>query len=178
MRVSVSVTVSNLAQHVAAHKPRLVHVAVDAVDMTLAGILPHLEVATVVEHRYALGVLGNHQLVAVELAREVGIVEVGEGIEQRLAMVGALNEADELEQRVAEVFCRQSALGLDVNHGDEVLVLGAALGHEVGQLAFLRHHWTVEVVGAHFQPIAVGQVYVALIFIVDCILPSVALRYT
>lgn len=68
---------SDFSQSVSTHESALVHVSVHAVESSLTRVLPHLEIPAVSEHRLSLGVLGNHQLVAVQFAQQVIIVEIG-----------------------------------------------------------------------------------------------------
>ena len=161
-----SVPESDFSQLVSAHEPTLVHVAIDAVQPSFSRVLPHLEVAPVFQHRSAFGVLGYHELVVVEFAEEIVVVKVGSGIDEGLLLVGFLHEVQEFEQRVAEFFRIHAALGLHVYHGQQVLVGGSALCHEVGELGLLRNTCPVEVVRAHFESVSVCQVYVLLVFAV------------
>ena len=151
------------------HEARLVNIAVDAHDAPLAGVLPHGDVALVGQHWLVLRIHGNHQLVVVKTTLQVLVVEVAEGVDQRLLTIGMLHQLQERHQRVAELLRRQTAVALDVDHRDEVLLAGQTLGLEVLQLAAQRRLGTEEVVGAHLQTIAVGQVDVAFKIGVDAV---------
>ena len=91
------------------------------------------------------------------------VVEVGTGIDERLLSVGFFYQMQELEQRVAELFCVQSALGLHVYHRQQVLIARSALRHEILQLRLLRNLGAVEVVGTHLESVPMSQVDVLLI---------------
>ena len=157
---------------VVAHESALVHVSVDTIEPSFSCVLPHLEIASVLEHGYTLGVLSYHELVAVELAQEVMVVEVGASIDEWFLPVGFLHEQQKLEQRVAEFLRVQSALGFHVYHGQQVLVARTALGHEVLELRFLRYACAIEMIGANLEPVSMGKVYV----LSTLVPPSVALR--
>ena len=64
-----SVSESDFSQSVSTHESALINVSVHAVELSLTRVLPHLEIPAVSEHRLSLGVLGNHQLVAVQFAQ-------------------------------------------------------------------------------------------------------------
>lgn len=81
-----------------AHESALVHVAIDTIQFSLTGILPHFKVSSILEHRLTLGILGYHQLVAVELSQEIMVVEVGARIDERLLSVCLFYEMQELEE--------------------------------------------------------------------------------
>ena len=152
-----------------AHEARLVDIAVDANDAALAGVLPHGDVALVGQHGLFVGVHGYHELVVVDEAHEVLIVEVAEGIDEGLLVVGALNELEEGQQRVAELLIGQSGIGLNVDHGYQVLLAGQTLGTEIVQLLHQGRLGAEEVVGAYLQTVAVGEVDVALEVGVDAV---------
>lgn len=151
------------------HEPALVYIAVDAVEPTLTRVLPHDEVEVVLQHRLVLGVLGYHHLISTQLAEEVAVVEVGTRIDERLLLVGLFHQAEEGEQRVLKRFRVQPALRLNVNHRDEVLVARPALCHEVLQLHLLLYLWSIEMVRPHLQAIAVCQVDVLLIAVINIV---------
>ena len=52
-------------QAMAAHEAAFVNIAVYSVESALTRILPHFEISTIAQYRYAFCILGNHQLVAV-----------------------------------------------------------------------------------------------------------------
>lgn len=160
---------SYFSQPVSTHEAALVHVAVDAVDVSLAGVLPHGEVAPVGEHWLTAGVLGNHEFVVVDFALQVEIIEIGEGVEQWLLMICLLHKFEEFRERVAELFGLQSALGLDINHRQEVLIAWPALAFEVLQLGSLIYLWTIEMIRANLEPIFVGQFDILFVFAVDIV---------
>ena len=117
-----------------AHKSALVHIAVDAVDASFTRVLPHGEVTSIGQHWFALCILCHNEWLAVNFSNEVVVVEIRKRVVIRLLSVGCCNELDELHQCVAIPLGRQSCLGFDVDHRHEVLLLGAALRHEVHQL--------------------------------------------
>ena len=79
-----------------AHETALVYITVHAIDVPFACVLPHGDVAVVGKFGFALGVLGNHELVAVYLAFEVVVVEVGESVKQGFLLVGFFHKHEEL----------------------------------------------------------------------------------
>ena len=128
------------------HKSAFIYIAVYTVESSLSGILPHLNIPAITEHRLSLGVLGYHDLVAVELAEQVVVVEVGTCIDERFLLVGFLYEMQKLEERVTEFLCRQVALGFHVYHRQQILVTRSALCHEVFQLSLLWNAGTIEMI--------------------------------
>ena len=164
-------SVTYFAQAVVAHEAALVDIAAYAVDVALAGILPHQVFVAVGQHGLVAAVLRYHELVVLELSLQIGVIEIGIGIEQGLAVVGALDKAYELGQRVDELLALQAAACLDVDHRYEVLLLRAALREEVLQLSLLWDSRTVEMIRAHLEPVAVSQFDVPLIFVVDSVAP-------
>ena len=130
----------------ATHESAFVHVTVDAIESSFTRILPHLKVSSVTKHRGALGILGYHELVTVEFAEQIVVVEVGTRIDEWLLLVGFLHEVEELEQGVAELLCIHATFGFHINHWQEVLVARATLRHEVLQLGLLWDSGTIKVV--------------------------------
>ena len=94
----LSVSESDFSQSVSTHESALIHVSVHAVELSLTRVLPHFEVPAVSEYRHSLGVLSNHQLVAVQFAQQVIIVEIGSCVDEGLLPVGFLHEMEELEE--------------------------------------------------------------------------------
>lgn len=95
---ALSVSESNLSQSMPAHESTLIHVAIDTVQFSFTGILPHLKVSSILEHWFSLGILCYHQLVAVELSQEIMVIEVGTRIDERLLSVCLFHEMQELEE--------------------------------------------------------------------------------
>ena len=108
-----------LPQAVLTHKPALVYMPVDAVDMAFSRVLPHGDVTVVGKQGLTLCVLGYHEFVVVYLSTKIMVVEVCESIEQWLLLVSLLHHVKKREQRVAELLRRQSALGLDIYPAEE-----------------------------------------------------------
>ena len=71
----------NFAQSMIAHKSALVHIAVDAVDASFTRVLPHGEVTSIGQHRFALRILCHHERVAVDSSNEVLVVEIRKRVE-------------------------------------------------------------------------------------------------
>ena len=158
---------SDFPQAMAAHEAALVHIAVYSVEPALTRILPHFEISTISQHRDALRILGNHQLVAVELAQKIVVIEIGSCIDKGFLLVCLLYEMQKLEERIAEFFCIHAAFRLHVNHRQEVLISRSALGHEIFQLPLLRDACSVEMIRTHFHSVAMSQVDILLVFAVD-----------
>ena len=157
------------AQAVVLKKPALVYKSVDTVNPSLACILPHGDVASVFKFGLDGVVLGNHQWIAVYRALHVGVVEVGEGVDERLLFIRLFHKRDEFGKRIAEFGCGQSALRFYVNHRYKVLVAWPALCHEVLQLLSEVGFGPEKVVRTHFQPILMSQLYVAFVPRVDAV---------
>ena len=157
------VAVAQFAQAVRAHKAAFINIAAHTHDASFAGVLPEANVAVIGQHGLLVGVHGYHELIVVELALQVLVVEVAPRIDKGLLMVGLLHKMQELVERVAELLGREARRGLYVEHRYKVLLAGQALGLEVGQLQAQVGLGPEEVVGAHLQAMAMGQVDVALV---------------
>ena len=92
---------SDFSEFVAPHETALVHIAVYSVEPALTRILPHFEIPTISQYRDALRILGNHQLVAVELAQQIVIIEIGSRIDKGFLLVCFLYEMQKLEKGIA-----------------------------------------------------------------------------
>lgn len=122
---------ADIAQAMITHEPTLIHKAADTHDPTLTRILPHRNVASVFEYGFFIQIHRYHQLIIVDLAHEVLIVEIAIGVEQGLLLVGFLYHLEKTQQLVAEHIRRQASRRLDVDHRNKVLLSRAALGFEV-----------------------------------------------
>ena len=160
---------SYLAQAVPSHEPALVNVGVEAVEPAFARILPQDVVAAVGEHGLGFGILGDEQGVVVDLPGKMLVVEVLVGVDKRSLVVSLAHHDEELLYGVAEGLVAHVAVGLDVDHRDEILVARAALCHEVLQLLGEVHARAEEVVRSHLQAISVRQLYVLHIPLVDAL---------
>ena len=98
---------TDFTQAMVAHETALVHITVDTDNAPLGSVLPHGVVTIVGQHGSLFGIHSNHQLIVVYLSQQMLVIEIAEGIEQRLLVVGFLNEVEEIEQRVAEDVRRQ-----------------------------------------------------------------------
>ena len=88
----------DFSQSMPSHETAFVNIAIDAVQSSLTGILPHFEVSAVCQHWFALGILSYHELIAVQLAKQVMVVKVGSSIDERLLSVCLFHEMQELEE--------------------------------------------------------------------------------
>ena len=86
---------SYVAQTMPAHEPALVNIALDPDDTPFAGVLPHGDVPAVIQHRFLLGVHRDHQLIVIELAKKMLVVEITVGVDQRCLMIGLLHHPQE-----------------------------------------------------------------------------------
>ena len=154
-----------------AHETAFVHMSIHAVYMAPASVLPHGNVATVLQHRLSAGVLGYHNLVLAKPVLAVMVVEVGAGIDKRPLMVRTLPQPKKLEDGVSKFLGGQAATGLDVYHGQQVLVSRPALSHKIAQLHLLGNPGTVEVIRAHLEAVLMSQFYVALVLAVYVVAP-------
>ena len=97
------------------------------------------------------------------------VVEIAEGIEQRLLTIGALHHSQEPEKRIAELTVRQSASGLNINHRYQVLLARQTLCLEILKLLHQGCPRTEEVIRSHLQPVTMRQFDVTLITLVDTV---------
>ena len=153
----------DFSQSMPSHEPAFVNIAIDAVQSSLTGILPHFEVSAVCQHWFALGILSYHELIAVQLAKQVMVVKVGSSIDEWLLLICFLYQIQKFEQRIAELFGIESALGFYVYHRQQVLISRTALSLEILQLCLLWNLGTVEVIGPNLESVSVSQVDVFLI---------------
>lgn len=72
--------VSYLSQPMFTHEAALVYITINAINAPFTCILPHSEVAIVDEFGLACGVLRYHKWVAINLASQVAVVKIGEGV--------------------------------------------------------------------------------------------------
>lgn len=163
----LSMSESDFSELVAAHEAAFVNIAVYSVEPALTRILPHFEIPTISQYRYAFCILGNHQLVAVEFAQQIVIIEIGSRIDEGLLLVCFLYKMQKLEKRIAEFFCIHAAFRLHINHRQEVLISRTALGHEIFQLRLLWDAGSVEMIRTYFHSVAMSQVDILLVFAVD-----------
>ena len=126
--------IAYFAQAMPAHEPAFVDMGVNAVNAAFRCVLPNDVITLVAKNRRFFRVHGNHELVVVDFPRKVFVVEVAASVKQRLLPVGFLNHVEEHEERVAKRRVAQPAFCLDVDHGYEVLVAGAALCLKVIEL--------------------------------------------
>ena len=74
----------DVAQSMLSHETTLIDITADTHDTSFTCILPHRDIPPVVKHRFLGCVHGNHQLIVVELAQQVLVVEIPVSIDQRL----------------------------------------------------------------------------------------------
>ena len=84
---------------VAPHETALVHIAADTHDTPFTRVLPHGDIPAVGQHGFFLRIHRNHQLIVIDLTQQMLVVEIAEGIEQRLLTIGALHHSQEPEKR-------------------------------------------------------------------------------
>ena len=164
-----TVTVAYLAQGVLAHETALIDITLDAVDAALARVLPHRDVTVVFQAGLALGVLGYHNLIVVNLAKQVFVVEVCAGVDERLLAIVAFDKFEKTEQRIAERTVWKAGGCLDIDHRHKVLLAAETLRGEVLQLFLLGRLGAIEMIRAHFQTVAVSDTKVVLITLVDTV---------
>ena len=58
------------------HETALIHIAVDTLNTSFTGILPHGNIAIISNHGFLVGIHGNHDFIVVHLAQQVLVVEV------------------------------------------------------------------------------------------------------
>ena len=96
-------TVAQLAQTMLTHKPALVDITLYAVDMSLTGILPKHIVLVICQDRLVGGILGYHELVVVQFANKITVVEVCPSVDKWFLMIGLLHHVKEFQERVAKL---------------------------------------------------------------------------
>ena len=77
----LSVSVSYLSQAVITHKSTFVHMAIDTAYSSFGRVLPKGDVSAIGQNGFTLSILGNHNLIIIELACEMMVIEVGSGID-------------------------------------------------------------------------------------------------
>lgn len=77
----LSVSVSYLSQSVITHKSTFVHMAIDTSYSSFGRVLPKGDVATIGQNGLTLSILGNHNLIIIEFAGEMMVIEVGSGLD-------------------------------------------------------------------------------------------------
>ena len=70
-----------LLQFMVAHEAAFVNIAVDAAKMSLAGILPDEVVLAVFQNWFRSTILGYHKRIAVHLACQILVIEIGAAID-------------------------------------------------------------------------------------------------
>jgi hypothetical protein len=78
----------DFAQSMIAHESAFIHASTDTYNASMTGVLPHGDIASVGQYGLFFGVHRNHQLVIINLAYKMLIVEVTERIYQWLLMIG------------------------------------------------------------------------------------------
>ena len=76
-------------------EPRLVNIAIDTDDTSLARVLPHRDVTFICQYGFLVEIQSNHQLVIVEFAYEMPVIEISERIHQRFLAIGMLHHTEE-----------------------------------------------------------------------------------
>ena len=152
-----------------AHEAAFVNVAVDATQAALAGVLPDEVVVAVFQHWLRRTILRYHERIAVHLAGQIFVIEVGAAIDEGFLAVVVFYEFEELEQGVAKLLYSQAGCHLYIDERYEVLLAGTTLQHEVRQLRLLLCLCPVEVVGADLQSVLMCGEDVVLIFLVDAV---------
>ena len=89
---------SYFPEAVTPHETALVHIAADTHDTPFARVLPHSDIPAVGQYRFFLRVHRNHQLIVVDLTQQMLVVEIAEGIEQRLLTIGTFHHSQESEE--------------------------------------------------------------------------------
>ena len=83
---------------VASHEAAFVNICVYAVYASLCRVLPHGVIPVVGEFWHFVGVLGNHEGVAVYFPLQVLVVEVSVGVEQGFLAVSFFYKLDEFDE--------------------------------------------------------------------------------
>ena len=83
-------------------EPGLVNIAIDTDDTAFTRILPHRNVTFICQYGFLVEIQSNHQLVIVEFAYEMPVIEISERIYQWLLMICLFNQTKKSMQRIAE----------------------------------------------------------------------------
>ena len=92
----------DVTQAMITHKSALIHIAVDSHDPTLARILPHRDVATVCENGFFIQIHRYHQLIIIDFAYKVFIVEITISVYQWLLAIFHFHHLKESKQLFTE----------------------------------------------------------------------------
>ena len=82
---------SQFPHSVMPHESAFVNISIYPINVSFRGILPHSYVAPIRERRLILSVLSNHEWVSIDKSREIMIVEISPGINDRFLSVSLLD---------------------------------------------------------------------------------------
>ena len=94
----IVVSEADFAEFVPPHEPTFVNKTVHAADSTLRRVLPHRDVAVVLQSRLVVGILRNHHQIMVEFALQMLVVEVRTRIDERFLLVFEFDHFKKLEK--------------------------------------------------------------------------------
>ena len=87
----------DLSQTMVPHKATLVHIATDTCYITFTCILPHRNLTVVGNNGLVFCIHGNHDLVVINLALQMLVVEVAPRVDERFLLVSLLHKVKEIE---------------------------------------------------------------------------------
>jgi hypothetical protein len=151
------------------HEAAFVNIAVDATETALAGVLPDEVVVAVFQHWLRRTILRYHERIAVHLAGQIFVIEVGAAIDEGFLAVVVFYEFEELEQGVAKLLYSQAGCHLYIDERYEVLLAGTTLQNKICQLRLLLYLRPVKVIGADLQSVLMCCKDVVLILLVDAV---------
>ena len=150
-------------------EPGLVNIAIDTDNTAFTRILPHRNVTFICQYGFLVEIQGNHQLVIVEFAYEMPVIEISERIHQRFLAIGMLHHTEERQQRVAKLVYLQTTERFDINHRYQILLAWQALGSKVIQLLLQGSLRSEEMIGSHLESVAMREINVPLKLRVDAV---------
>lgn len=160
---------ANFPKFVPPHESTFVNKTVHAADSTFRRILPHRDVAIVLQTGFVVGILRNHHQIMVEFSLQMFVIEIRTRIDERFLLIFVLDHLQKFEKRVAELRRGQSVGGFDVDHRNQILLLRTTLRTEILQLQLLVGDGAIEMVGTDLQPVTMGKVDVLLECRVDAV---------
>jgi len=160
---------TNFTKFVPPHESAFVNKTVHAADSTFRRVLPHRDVAIVLQTGFVVGILRDHHQIMVEFSLQMFVIEIRTRINERFLLIFVLDHLQKLEKRVAEQRRWQSVGGLNVDHRNQILFLRTTLRTEILQLQLLVGDGAIEMVGTDLQPVTMGKVDVLLECRVDAV---------
>ena len=163
------VSEADFPKFVPPHEPTLIDKAVHASDSTLRRVLPHRDVAVVLQSRLVVGILRNHHEIIVEFAQQMLVVEIRAGIDERFLLVFGFDKFEKLEKRVAELLRRKFGRRFHIDHRNQILLLRTTLRTKILQLQALVGDSAIEMIRPDLKSLTMSESDVLLELGVDSV---------